>query len=70
MPEILEVEAARRLLDERALRRPIAHVYAPDAWFLKRGLTPHAAGVALRGTEMTAAEAALQSWKEYHGRVD
>ena len=42
MPEILEVESARALIEARALHRPIEHVHAPDAWFLKRGLTPRA----------------------------
>src|SRR4051812_33425269 len=55
MPEILEVENARRLLDERALHRPITAVHAPDAWFLKRGLTPRAVRAALRDTELVAA---------------
>lgn len=48
MPEILEAEQARALIEARALRRPIASVHAPDAWFLKRGLTPGAARRALR----------------------
>ena len=55
MPEILEVETARALLDARALHREIATVYAPDAWFLKRGLTPRAVRAALRGQTFTAA---------------
>lgn len=38
MPELPEVEAYRRLA-ERALGRPIAEVVAPDAWFLKGGVT-------------------------------
>ena len=55
MPEILEVEAARSLIDQRALGREIASVHAPDAWFLKRGLTPHAIRAALRGRTLTRA---------------
>ena len=55
MPEILEVETARALLDERALDREIVDVYAPDAWFLKRGLTPPAARDALIGQSFTHA---------------
>jgi formamidopyrimidine-DNA glycosylase len=55
VPEILEVESARALIDTRALRRPIVKVHAPDAWFLKRGLTPRAVRAALTGTELTAA---------------
>jgi formamidopyrimidine-DNA glycosylase len=49
VPEILEVETARALLDAKALDREIVDVYAPDAWFLKRGLTPRAARAALTG---------------------
>ncbi|MDQ3385002.1 MAG: formamidopyrimidine-DNA glycosylase [Actinomycetota bacterium] len=45
MPELPEVEAYRRLA-ERALHRRVAEVVAPDAWFLKAGLTPeHLAAV-------------------------
>ncbi len=39
MPEIIEVEQARHLIEERGLDRVISGVFAPDAWFLKRGLT-------------------------------
>lgn len=49
MPEILEAEQARELIALRALDRPIASVHAPDAWFLKRGLTPPTVKRALRG---------------------
>ncbi len=55
MPEILEVESARALIEARALDRSIEHVHAPDAWFLKRGLTPRAVRSALRGRELVAA---------------
>jgi formamidopyrimidine-DNA glycosylase len=55
VPEILEVESARALIGARALHRPIAKVHAPDAWFLKRGLTPRAVRTALTGTELVAA---------------
>jgi formamidopyrimidine-DNA glycosylase len=55
VPEILEVENARSLLAARALHRRIATVHAPDAWFLKRGLTPSAARAALRGASFTEA---------------
>jgi len=55
LPEIIEVEAARRLIEERALGREITSVFAPDAWFLKRGLTPPAAESALAGRTLTAA---------------
>jgi formamidopyrimidine-DNA glycosylase len=55
VPEILEVETARALIEARALGRPIGRVEAPDGWFLKRGLTPAAARAALRGRELTRA---------------
>lgn len=55
MPEVIEVEAARRLIEERALGREIASVFAPDAWFLKRGLTPAAIEVALPGLSFVGA---------------
>ena len=55
MPEILEVESARALIDARALHRPIVKVHAPDTWFLKRGLTPRAVRTALTGNELVAA---------------
>ena len=55
MPEILEVETARALLAERALGRPIESVLAPDAWFLKRGLTARAAKAALSGRALVEA---------------
>lgn len=55
MPEILEAELARELIEARALDREIATVHAPDAWFLKRGLTPDAAEAALPGHRFTAA---------------
>lgn len=40
MPELLEVEAYRRLLARRGLHRSIADVEALDSWYLKEGLTP------------------------------
>jgi formamidopyrimidine-DNA glycosylase len=55
VPEILEVENARALIDARARHRDIATVYAPDAWFLKRGLTPSAVRDALQGQAFTDA---------------
>jgi formamidopyrimidine-DNA glycosylase len=55
MPEVLEVEAARRVLEARALGRAISDVHAPDAWFLKRGTTPEAVRHALVGNRFTAA---------------
>ncbi|MGQ0803782.1 MAG: Fpg/Nei family DNA glycosylase [Actinomycetota bacterium] len=55
MPEIIEVESARRLIEERALRRKIESVFAPDAWYLKRGLTAGALDAALPGRTLTTA---------------
>jgi formamidopyrimidine-DNA glycosylase len=55
MPEILEVEAARQVLDAKALGREIVRVHAPDTWFLKRGTTAAALRHALVGNEFTAA---------------
>jgi formamidopyrimidine-DNA glycosylase len=55
VPEIIEVESARRLIEERALGREIQSVFAPDEWFLKRGLTPAAARAALAGRRLTHA---------------
>lgn len=55
MPEILEAEEARRLIAARALGRRIAEVDAPDAWFLKRGLTPRVLRDALPGRRITEA---------------
>src|SRR5687768_11540202 len=54
MPELPEVEAYRQLA-ERALDREIKRVDAPDAWFLKRGLTAPILKRALRGRRFTAA---------------
>jgi formamidopyrimidine-DNA glycosylase len=55
VPEIIEVEAARRVLAEHALEREIAKVYAPDTWFLKRGTTAPALRHALVGNAFVAA---------------
>jgi formamidopyrimidine-DNA glycosylase len=55
MPEILEVEEARVLVESSALGRTISTVDAPDAWYLKRGLTGVAAQSALVGRELVAA---------------
>lgn len=54
MPEILEVEEARQLIATRALDRTIATVDAPDAWYLKRGLTGDVIGRVLPGRHFTA----------------
>lgn len=55
MPEILEVEAARVVLEARALHREIARVHAPDDWFLKRGLTATGVRRALTGRRLERA---------------
>ena len=55
MPEILEVETARVLIDAKALNRPIAAVDAPDTWYLKRGLTPKGVKAALPGRVIVTA---------------
>ena len=55
VPELPEVEAYRRLA-ELALDRPIATVAAPDAWYLKKGLTAGALEEALIGRCFEAAE--------------
>src|SRR3954451_12207615 len=54
MPEMIEVEAYRRL-GEKALRRTITRVDAGDAWFLKRGVTQRALKDALVGRDFVAA---------------
>ena len=54
MPELPEVEAYRRLA-EAALGRRVAEVVAPDAWFLKRGLTADVAAAAVTGRAFTTA---------------
>jgi formamidopyrimidine-DNA glycosylase len=55
VPELPEVEAYRRLAEERALGRPIAEVLAPDAWYLKGGLDAAAVAAALLGRRFTSA---------------
>jgi formamidopyrimidine-DNA glycosylase len=54
MPELPEVEAYRRLA-ERALEREITIVDAPDAWYLKHGLTARLLTTALTGRHLVAA---------------
>lgn len=55
MPEILEVEAARKVLEVCALHREIVKVHAPDTWFMKRGTTAPALRHALVGNAFIAA---------------
>jgi formamidopyrimidine-DNA glycosylase len=52
MPELVEVEAYRRLADKVVGRR-VAEVVAPDAWYLKRGLDPATAESVLTGATVT-----------------
>lgn len=52
MPELAEVEAYRRLA-EGVVGRQVSEVVAPDAWYLKRGLTAAAAEAALEGRRLT-----------------
>ncbi|MDG2427914.1 MAG: DNA-formamidopyrimidine glycosylase family protein [Acidimicrobiales bacterium] len=53
MPEILEVEAYRRLA-LLVVGRTISIVETPDEWFLKRGATPQVVADALTGRRITA----------------
>ncbi|MEA2687065.1 MAG: formamidopyrimidine-DNA glycosylase [Actinomycetota bacterium] len=52
MPELVEVEAYRRLA-EGVVGRTVAEVVAPDAWYLKRGLDPATAEAVLTGATVT-----------------
>ena len=54
MPEMIEVEAYRRLA-EKAVGRTITSVAASDAWFLKRGVTQAALNDVLIGRDFVAA---------------
>lgn len=54
MPELVEVEYYRRLA-ERAVGRRVTGVDAPDAWFLKGGLTAAALAEAVVGRRITVA---------------
>ena len=51
MPELVEVEAYR-VLAERAAGRTVEDVHAPDAWYLKRGLTARGLRAAVQGREV------------------
>jgi formamidopyrimidine-DNA glycosylase len=55
VPELPEVEAYRQLAAARALGRVIARVHAPDAWYLKGGLSADVVTAALMGRTLTAA---------------
>lgn len=54
MPELVEVEQYRRLA-ARAVGRRVVAVDAPDAWFLKGGLTAPALAEAVVGRRLAAA---------------
>ncbi|MHB8668956.1 MAG: DNA-formamidopyrimidine glycosylase family protein [Acidimicrobiales bacterium] len=54
MPEMIEVEAYRRLA-ERAVGRTIEAVRAPDAWYLKRGLSARGLRAATVGRRIAGA---------------
>lgn len=54
MPELLEIEYYRRLA-ERALRRTITSVSAPDAWYLKGGTDPDLLAAVLLDRRLVAA---------------
>ena len=56
MPELAEVEKYRQLAEAQALDRPITRVVAPDAWYLKGGLTADALAPALAGRRLIAAD--------------
>jgi formamidopyrimidine-DNA glycosylase len=55
LPELIEVESARQLIEARALDRVVESVYAPDPWFLKRGLTPELVSAVLPGLRLVQA---------------
>jgi formamidopyrimidine-DNA glycosylase len=52
MPELVEIEAYRRLAD-RVVGRTIASVDAPDAWYVKDGNSPRALARVLKGKTIT-----------------
>lgn len=54
MPELPEVELYRRLA-EHAVGRRVASVATPDAWYLKRGVTPELLSSVLVGRTFTTA---------------
>ncbi len=55
MPECIEVEAARAVIEAHAVGRTIDGVVADDAWYLKRGTTKTQLTSILRGATITAA---------------
>jgi formamidopyrimidine-DNA glycosylase len=55
MPEMIEVEAYRRVA-ERAVGRTVGKVDAPDDWYLKGGTTARALRTALKGVTVTGTD--------------
>lgn len=55
MPELLEIEAYRRLFEEHAVGRVVREVDAPDDWYLKEGLSANGLRDALIGDRFVAA---------------
>jgi formamidopyrimidine-DNA glycosylase len=55
VPELPEVEAYRSLAERAALGRVVAVVEAPDAWYLKRGLSAEVLAAVLAGRRFTDA---------------
>jgi len=55
VPEILEIESYREHLERVGLGRLIVGVHAPDAWYLKRGLTESVVRDALVGRSLIRA---------------
>ncbi len=55
MPECIEAESARVVIDGHAVGRTIKDVVANDAWYLKRGTTRAQLRAALREEKITAA---------------
>lgn len=55
MPELIEVEVYRRLADG-AVGRRVTTVEAPDAWYLKRGLTAAQVVDAVEGATITGTD--------------
>ena len=53
MPELVEIEAYRKLAD-RVVGRTIAKVDAPDAWYVKDGNSPRTIARVLTGRTITA----------------
>jgi formamidopyrimidine-DNA glycosylase len=56
VPELPEVESYRRLAERLALGRVIGAVEAPDAWYLKGGLTASSAADMLVGLQFVEAD--------------